>query len=188
MRATLPGEVAWYVTGRFYVTENGSILDVGYFLHLQGISSGLFQNDQPGEGTAFLTFAADPFQAQKLTNGDLTLGLDTVGEFGIYLNRAPGATFDNPASFAAGEEIARFRRVSMVVGVTVGGGGVSVNLFSAELLWSKAFELGGGERQDLRELIPHGVTQSGTASTTALPAPAGYTTAVPFVGSAFAIG
>lgn len=187
MRATLPGEVAWYVTGRFYVTEDGSILDVGYFLHLQGISDPLFQGNEPGEATAFLTFAAEPFQAQKLTNGDLTLGLDAVGEFGIYLNRAPGASFDNPASFAAGEEIARFRRVSMVVGTTVGSAGVSVNLFSAELISSQAFEL-GGERYDLRELIPHGVTQSGTASTTALPAPAGYTTTVPFVGSAFAIG
>lgn len=35
-----PGEVAWYVTGRFYAAaEGGALLDAGYFLHLQGVES-----------------------------------------------------------------------------------------------------------------------------------------------------
>ena len=58
----LPGEVAWYVTGRFYKAADGSLLDAGYFLHLQGVEGGLFSGT-PGEGTAHLTFLADPFTA-----------------------------------------------------------------------------------------------------------------------------
>lgn len=190
-RPPLPGELAWYVTGRFYAAADGSLCDAGYFLHLQGISGDLF-GGAPGEGTARLTFASTPFHASELTNGDLTLGLDTVGEFAIYLNDRPAASFDDPGSFAAGEPVARFRRRSVVVGVTVAGAGgaalVSMNVFSAALVWSAGFEL-GGRRYDLRRLLPHGVTQWGTASTRpVVPSPAGFTSAVPFAGSAVAIG
>ncbi|HSU16951.1 hypothetical protein [Longimicrobium sp.] len=182
-----PGEVAWYVTGRFYAGEGGSAFDAGYFLHLQGIEGALFSG-APGEGTAYLTFLADPFTATKVANGDISLGLDAVGEFGVYLNRDPRATFDDPATFGAGEEIARFRRVSMVVGATVGAGEAnrplfSSNVFSARLVRSREFEL-GGRRYDLRRLMPNGVTQWGTAATTAT----GSSPAIPFVGSAIAIG
>jgi hypothetical protein len=123
----------------------------------------------------------------KVANGDITLGLDSVGEFGVYLNREPRASFDDPASFGAGEEVACFRRVSMVVGATVGEGQAhtglfSSNVFSARLVRSREFELGG--RYDLRRLMPNGVTQWGTAATT----PAGSARGTPFVGSAIAIG
>ncbi|HEX5724551.1 MAG TPA: hypothetical protein VFX98_03745 [Longimicrobiaceae bacterium] len=190
MERILPGEVAWYVTGRFYVAEDGSVRDAGYFLHLQGNEGGLFSGD-PGEGTAHLTFLSDPFTATQLTNGDLTLGLDAVGEFAVYLNRRPGASFDDPASFGAGEEIARFRRVSIVVGTTVAVGKegrplFSGNVFSARLVSSRPFEL-GGRRYDLRRLLPHGVTQWGTAAATAAAELPGFTSVVPFMGSAIAI-
>ena len=86
METILPGEVAWYVTGRFYAAaNNGPLLDAGYFLQLQGIDAGLFSGD-PGEGTAHLTFLANPFTAVNLSNGDITLGLDAVGDFAVYLN------------------------------------------------------------------------------------------------------
>ena len=138
MRRILPGEVAWYVTGRFYAAEDGTLHDAGYFLHLQGIDAGLFSGDR-GEGTARLTFLADPFTAKGVQNGDLTLGLDAVGEFAVYLNHQPAATFGEPASFGAGEEVARFRRVSIVTGATVGAGKAnrplfSLNVFSARLV------------------------------------------------------
>ena len=109
----LPGEVAWYVTGRFYKTSDGTLLDAGYFLHLQGIGGGLFSGKR-GEGTAHLTFLADPFTATDVQNGDLVLGLDAIGDFAVYLNRRPAATFTDPASLGAGEEVARFRRVAVV--------------------------------------------------------------------------
>jgi hypothetical protein len=191
MERILPGEVAWYVTGRFYAAEGGALLDAGYFLHLRGIDAGLFTGP-PGEATAVLTFLADPFTATPVTNGNLALGMDAVGEFAVYLNRHAGATFGDPASFGAGEEIARFRRVSVVTGVTVGSGAddrplFSQNLFSARLVSSREFEL-GGRRHDLRRLMPHGITQWGTAAAKATGAVPGYPTVVPFVGSAIAIG
>lgn len=183
----LPGAVAWYVTGRFYAGEHDTAFDAGYFVHLQGVDAPLFSGKQ-GEATAYLTFLADPFKAEKVHNGDITLGLDPVGEFGVYLRREPGATFADPASFGAGDEIARFRRVSVVMGATVVAGAAnqalfSANVFSARLISSREFEL-GGRRYDLGRLIPNGVTQWGTAAATATGTPAG----IPFVGSAIAIG
>lgn len=193
MNGILPAQLAWYVTGRFYVADDGSILDAGYFLHLQDVTGTLFLG-APGESTACFTFLAAPFNADRLTNGDLSLAVDTVGEFSLYLNRDPGGpTFDDPRSFGAGERIATFRRTSIVVGSTVGGvdgspAVVSVNLFSAALVESKEFEH-GGRTHDLGRLLPNGITQWGTASTKPIsPLPAGYTAMVPFVGSAVAIG
>jgi hypothetical protein len=188
----LPGEVAWYVTGRFYKGADGTLLDAGYFLHLQGVD-GLFRGE-PGEGTAHLTFLADPFTAKPLQNGDISLGLDAVGDFAVYLNRQPAASYADPASFGAGEEIARFRRVAVVTGATVGTGSTdqplfSLNVFSARLVSSRPFDL-GGQRYDLRRLMPNGITQWGTAATTAVTDAdaAGYVSVIPFVGSAIAIG
>jgi hypothetical protein len=191
MRRILPGEVAWYVTGRFYAADDGTLRDAGYFLHLQGIDGALFTGD-PGEGAARLTFLADPFTATRLENGDLALGMDAIGEFAVYLHREPAADFGDPASFGAGEEVARFRRVSVVTGATVGTGVAdrplfSLNVFSARLVSSRPFAL-GGRRYDLRRLMPHGITQWGTTAATPAAELPGYSSVVPFVGSAIAIG
>jgi hypothetical protein len=192
MESILPGEVAWYVTGRFYAAENnGPLLDAGYFLQLQGIDADLFCG-KPGEGTAHLTFLADPFTATPMSNGGLSLGMDAIGDFTVYLNRQPCATFDDPASFGAGEEVARFRRASVVIGTTVAGGAsnqplFSLNVFSARLVSSRPFEL-GGRRYDLRRLMPNGITQWGTSAATPAATIPGYSSVLPFVGSAIAIG
>jgi hypothetical protein len=191
MDAILPGEVAWYVTGRFYGTEGGPAFDAGYFLHVRGIDADLFSGD-PGEGTAYLTFVAEPFRARKVVNGDITLGLDPVGEFAVYLNDRPGAGFDRPHSFGAGREVARFRRVGVVTGATVGSGRddaalFSANVFSASLVGSREFEL-GGRRYDFARLMPNGVTQWGTMAATSTGPVEKYRTVIPFVGSAIAIG
>lgn len=191
MHRILPAELFWYVTGRFYAREGGKLLDAGYFLHLQGVDACLFSG-KPREATAYLTFLAEPFTAKPVSNGDLALGMDAVGEFGVYLNREAGATFDDPASFGAGEEVARFRRKSVVVGTTVGSGAAntplfSLNVFSAQLVASREFEL-EGRRYDFGRLVPHGITQWGTAATTPAATLPGYSAVVPFVGSAVAIG
>ena len=191
MERILPGEIAWYVTGRFYAAQDGSLFDAGYFLHLQGSEAELFSG-APGEGTAVLTFLAEPFTATQVANGALALGMDAVGDFAVYLNRTPAASFDDPASFGAGEEVARFRRVSVVTGVTVGIGSqdrplFTQNVFSARLVSSHEFEL-DGRRYDFRRLMPHGVTQWGTAAATAAAELPGYASVIPFVGFAIAIG
>lgn len=192
MEAILPGEVAWYVTGRFYERHDGTSRDAGYFLHLQGVDGKLLFTGDPGEGTARLTFLAAPFTATPLQNGDLSLGMDVVGDFGVYLNRDGGGRFDDPESFGAGQEVARFRRASVVMGTTVGTGTANtplfgLNVFSARLVDSRPFDL-DGRRCDFRELLPNGITQWGTTSATPAAELHGYKSVIPFVGSAIAIG
>jgi len=188
-----------YATGRFYEADDKSLADYGYFLHLPFPGVRMFDG-APGETTAHFTFAAQPFKASGVSNGTLSLGLDPVGEFSLYLQRRPAGTFDDPASFAKGECIATFRRTSLVVGTTVGitanvaiGGATTVplvgtNVFSARLIASTPFEF-GGRQHDLAEQVGHGITQFGTASETPIvPPPKGYTLVLPFTGSAIALG
>lgn len=194
MTALLPAELAWYAAGRFYRANDGAQADYGYFLHLPFPDSPLFDGE-PGETTAHFTFAAKPFTAKEINNGALSLGLDPVGEFSLYLQRRPAGSFDDPASFAQGECIATFRRASLVVGATVevsigaklapiGG----ANVFSARLITSHPFEF-GGSRHDLGRHIGQGVTQFGVAAAAPItPPPAGYDIVLPFTGSAIALG
>jgi hypothetical protein len=184
--------VAWYVTGRFYAATDKTTQDMGYFLHLQGIAGHLCEGE-PSEKTACFTFRSAPFTARPVTNGDLSLGLDATGEFTLYLKRRPGASFDDPDSFSDGDPIATFRRVSVVMGTTFsapnnGGGLLGLNVFTASLIWSQEFEFRGA-RYDLRHLLPHGITQWGTASANLLsPVPRGFEKVSAFVGSAIALG
>ena len=194
MTALLPAELAWYATGRFYATPDGTLADYGYFLHLPFLDVPLFDGKR-SETTAHFTFAARPFKAHDVDNGALSLGVDPVGEFSLYLQRRPAGTFDDPASFALGECIATFRRTTLVVGTTVAASVgtttaslIGTNVFSAQLIATSPFEFGGG-RHDIGHSLGHGVTQFGTAAATPiLPPPPGYDLVLPFTGSAIALG
>lgn len=183
--------VAWYVTGRFYADSQGQMEDLGYFLHFSGIEGSLFTGS-PGESTAVLTFRSSPFTTTLVTNGNLSLGLDATGEFRLYYNLRGGASFSVPDSFSQGECVAVFRRVSVVVGETVaspipGGTALAMNVFSADLVSSTPFEL-AGRCYDLRDLVPHGITQWGTLNADPLPAFSPYEKILAFSGSAIAAG
>jgi hypothetical protein len=191
--ALLPAELAWYATGRFYAAEDGSLADYGYFLHLPFLDVPLFDGER-GETTAHFTFAAQPFKSHPLQNGPLSLGIDRIGTFSLYLQRQPAGTFDDPHSFARGECIATFQRTSLVVGSTVSTPSgttavpiVGTNVFSARLIESRPFEFAGGQH-DIARHLGHGVTQFGTASETSVAPPKGYTLVLPFTGSAIALG
>lgn len=190
MNQLLTGEVAWYVTGRFY-TDGEAIRDVGYFLHLQGIDGNLFLGE-PNESTALFTFSARPFTAKPVYNGNLAISLDAAGEFSLYHNPQAGATFSDPDSFAAGTEIATFSRMSIVAGTAMteetepARRTLAENVFTAALVRSRPFTFGDRE-YDLKDLIPNGVTQWGTASA-AYPAGSSPSAPVPFTGSAIATG
>jgi len=194
MAGLLPAELAWYATGRFYKACDGSLADYGYFLHLPFLDVPLFDGKR-GEATAHFTFAARPFTSQPVENGALSLGIDPVGEFSLYLQRCPAGNFDDPASFTKGECIATFRRTSLVVGTTVSApvgkkteALIGTNVFSAHLIASTPFDFGTG-RHDIAEHLARGVTQFGTsAETPILPPPEGYDLVLPFTGSAIAIG
>ena len=188
-----PARVAWYVTGRFYENEQRQLEDLGYFLHLSGVEGPLFREDgSPGESTALFTFRSRPFVAQTLTNGNLTIGLDSVGEFSLYFNPEAGASFDDPGSFSRGRRIATFRRVSAVMGETLasplpGGLALGTNVFTADLVESVPFEL-GGYWYNLRDLLPCGITQWGTASANPLATFPPFQRIVAFAGTAIAAG
>jgi hypothetical protein len=194
MAVLLPAELAWYATGRFYKASDGSLADYGYFLHLPFLDVPLFDGAR-SETTAHLTFAAKPFKSKPVENGPLSLGIDPVGEFSLYLQRCPAANFDDPATFAGGECIATFRRASLVVGTTVSApvgattaALIGTNVFSAQLIASTPFEFGGA-RHDFARHLARGVTQFGTSGETPiLPPPRGYDLVLPFTGSAIAIG
>lgn len=194
MVALLPAELAWYAAGRFYRASDGSQADYGYFLYLPFPGVQMFDGS-PGERAAHFTFAAKPFMAQEVDNGALSLGLDPVGEFSLYLQRRPAGSFDDPASFAQGECIATFRRISLVVGTTIDvsvgatlAPAIGANVFSALLVASSPFEFGGA-RHDLACHIGHGVAQFGAAAATPVtPPPPGYDIVLPFTGSAIALG
>lgn len=197
MTPLMPASVAWYVTGRFYVSPDGkTVQDLGYFLHLEGLTGSLFTDPKHvGEATARLTFRSARFDPSPVTNGDLSLSLDPVGDFTLYLkgDKHARASFDHPDSFSDGQPIATFRRASVVVGGAFSGApaahrALSLNVFTARLVWSTEFEL-DGQRYDLRRLLPHGITQWGQAGPTAVaPPPEGFSSVLPFLGSAVAIG
>ncbi|HEX6902472.1 MAG TPA: hypothetical protein VF789_22320 [Thermoanaerobaculia bacterium] len=183
--------VAWYVTGRFYEDERGLLQDLGYFLYLRGVQGDLFDGGSTGESTALLTFRSEPFQAQSVTNGNISIGLDAVGSVSIYRNPG-GASFSDPDSFSRGEVVAVFRRAGVVMGETLsspilGGLAFSMNVFSADLVESVPFEI-QGIRYDFRDLLPNGFTQFGTASANPLAAFPPYKRVVAFTGSAIAAG
>ncbi len=175
----MAGEVVWYVTGRFYADSSGNLYDVGYFLNLQGIATAT------SEETAWFTFSAEPFSAPMIQNGSLSIGIDETGSFSIYLRDEPGATFDDPNSFAAGTCIATFTRIAIVPTVKVGIGAPNTllsNVFTAQLVSSQPFAFQGAT-YDLRDLVGYGITQWGTAASGADTA-----AGVPFVGSAIRAG
>lgn len=180
-----PGEVVWYVTGRFYETPpdaagKSKLFDAGYFLHLAGIAHAT------SESEARFTFTAKPFTSPSISNGGLSIGIDHRGVFSIHFLENGGGTFDDPKSFAAGPCIATFERVSMVP--TVNTGNILMNVFSARLMSSAPFDFKGA-RYDLRDTIGYGITQWGTAAPqSSLQPPAPYIAVVPFVGSALRIG
>jgi hypothetical protein len=197
MTPLLPASVAWYVTGRFYLSSDGKTSqDMGYFLHLEGLNGPLFTDPKsPSETTARLTFRSEPFTATQVTNGTLSVGLDVVGDFSLYLKSAKhaGASFENPDSFSDGHRIATFRRVSVVAGGAFAGPAathraLSLNVFTARLVWSTEFDF-DGQRCDLARLLPHGITQWGEAGPMAVtPPPRGFASVLPFLGSAVAVG
>lgn len=183
MRIANVAEVVWYVTGRFYASGS-SLLDVGYFLHIQGVAGKIFTGAR-SESTALFTFAAAPFVANDISNGGLEIGIDERGTFSIYLRETPGATFDDPQSFASGQCIATFERLSVVP--TTKTESLLMNVFTARLVSSEPFEF-DGQRYDLRDLLGPAITQWGTAAPEPLTPPANYSAVVPFVGSAVRAG
>jgi hypothetical protein len=180
----MAGEVFWYAVGCFYAWEDGSLQDFGYFARLGDVPEPLFRG-APGPGSAFFTFAADPFRAVSLPPTDpadtFAASIDPPGRFRIFFNAEPCSDFTHPESFARGLAIATFERVGAVVGASTPQG--TSNLFTARLVASTPFEI-RGQRFDLREMLGRGVTQMGAGGAPFQPSAARARLARSFVGTA----
>jgi hypothetical protein len=192
MKNSIAGKVVWYVTGRFYLSPNNTLEDAGYFIFLDGIKGDLFSGDI-GETTAHFTFRSQPFKSETVTNGAMKLALDAAGVFSLYFQAKPAANFAKPDTFSSGQEIARFRRVSVVMNQTLNtnneettSGLFTTNVFTATLVSSQKFTY-QGKTYNPKKFFPNGITQWGTASPEPVGKVKGYTSVVPFAASAIAL-
>lgn len=187
MHEIIPGEVFWYAVGCFYEWADGSLQDVGYFVHLGGLPAPLFRGP-PGPEGALFTFVATPFRSIPLPPNDpadsFSASIDPPRGFSIHLNPEPAGDFAHPESFGRGAVIATFERATPVVGAATAQ--ETSNLFTARLVSSAPFEL-AGQRHDLAAMVGRGVTQMGAAGAPFVPSAAGARSARSFVGTAVRI-
>jgi hypothetical protein len=187
MHEIAPGEVFWYAVGCFYEWADGSLQDLGYFVHLGGLPGPLFRG-APGPSGAFFTFAADPFRSIPLPPNDradtFSASIDPPRRFSLYMNTEPAGDFEHPESFARGFLIATFERATPVVGAAAAD--QSANLFTARLVASTPFDF-AGQRFDLQAMLGRGITQMGAAGAPFTPGAPGARSARSFVGTAVRI-
>ncbi len=161
---------------------------VGYIAFIEGVP-GPFFDGAPGEATAFftlrLTSTPPPILLSPGSNVAVTV-IPPGATFDVYFDETPNQDWAKPDSFSDGELIATFEE-SWFAGTSIAepdGSGVSYNLFSSDLKFSKRFRF-NGEKIDFKKLIPNGVTINNFASGT--PVSFGPFT-LAFTGSAVAIG
>lgn len=179
-------QTVWQHVGRIYLNPStGKAVYAGYVVHLNGISTSLF-NGSPSEATAYFTFSTDVLSLTPMpNNGDLAPYLVSEGTFNVYYNSSPNGNWNNPASFSSGELIATFaRKQSLFPEFTT----IGVHSLSETLESSQTFTF---DRQtfDFKRMVPNGITFfsffSTTAQTTAL---ADYPVAFAAAGTTIAVG
>jgi hypothetical protein len=175
--------VAWYVIGRVLIGPDGKGEEAGFFVFLNGLDDELFSGE-PSERTAHFTVRSDPFTIRTFQNGDLQATLLSRGTFRLYYNEHPQADFSDPETFSKGKVIAEFERVKAML-VTVAG--VTSDVFWATRTKSHDFHF-KGKRFNLKDAVPHGITEIGTASSTPMPGNEKFPVMLPFVGSSLAVG
>lgn len=183
------GEIVWYVAGQFYADEQGRAFDVGFFTSIKGIDGPFFKDAIPLDpATAYFTFSAidNPFTGVEGKIGKIPIMEYPKGDWKLFLKTKPGADFTYPASFSEdAEHIATFRREVSAVSASIHV--LSASILSFRLIWSKPFTF-HDKSYDIKNLVPHGVTQVGDGEKTSLPPVPHYPSVSAFIGSAFAIG
>ena len=183
---TSASRVVWHFVARSLVnTSNGTTNRqvVGYITDLDGVSGSLFHG-QPSESTAFLTLSTDSFKLTSLpNNGDIPVSVPGPDTLHLYFNPNPSNSWNVPATFSSGQEIARFSRAANLffsVDTT------SYDIFSLDLVFSRDFTINGQE-VNLGKIVPDGVTSYNTGTITPMAGPEN-TLAFPFVATGIAIG
>jgi len=190
------GAVAFHFVARISFPEFMPPELVGYMAFIEGVPGPFFSETNavgdmtpPGETTAFftlrLTSAPPPIFLSPGSNVAVTL-TPPGATFDVFFDETPNQDWTVPDSFSDGELIASFEESGfMSTSITEpGGSGVSYNLFSSDLIFSKRFSF-NGERIDFKKLIRNGVTTNNFGSST----PVSFDPfTLAFTGSAVAIG
>jgi hypothetical protein len=158
-------QTVWQHVGRIYLNPStGKAVYAGYVVHLNGISTSLF-NGSPSEATAYFTFSTDVLSLTPMpSNGDLALYLVSEGTFNVYYNPSPNGDWKNPASFSSGELIATFaRQQSLFPDFTT----IGVHSLSETLESSQTFTF-DGQTFNFKRMVPNGITFASFFSTTPL--------------------
>jgi len=148
-------EVVWQHVGRLYLNPNtGKALYVGYLVHIDGITSSLF-NGAASETTAYFTFSTDVLSLTPMpNNGNVALSLVSAGTFDVYYNTSPNGDWSNPASFSSGQLIATFTRTESLAPFI---GAIATHSLSESLLSSQRFTF-NGRTYNFNRIAPHGIT------------------------------
>jgi hypothetical protein len=135
----------------------------GYFVNIEGLPGPLFSGT-PSENTAYFTWSFDTSGFLQLLNvnpnnaadpGNSNVAALPAGHcWSIYFNTHPNQAWDNPASFTAGELIARFKST---LGTSAAAGPVFLVTQTYVLDWSRDFVY-KGEVRNLASSIPYGFT------------------------------
>jgi hypothetical protein len=178
-------EVVWQHVGRIYVNPNtGKALYVGYLVHLNGISTSLF-NGSPSEATAYFTFSTDVLQLTPMpSNADVALSLVSAGTFNVYYNSSPNRDWSNPASFSSGQLIATFKRKESLFPQI---GPIGFHSLSETLLGSQNFTF-ASQTLNFNRIAPYGITFAQFFSTAPQTGVTGYPDAFAAAGTTVAVG
>ena len=183
------GAVAFHFLARISFPASMPPELVGYMAFIEGVPGPFFEGT-PGEATAFFTLrltSAGPSPIFLSPGSNVAVTVIPPGAtFDVYFDETPDQDWANPDSFSDGELIATFEE-SWFAGTSISepdGSGVSYNLFSSDLIFSKRFRF-NDQNIDFKKLIRNGVTINNFGSST----PVSFSPfTVAFTGSAIAIG
>lgn len=175
--------IAEHAVCRALFAADGTAQVVCYFAFIDGISGSLFSGT-PSETNAFFTLRTDVVSAQTIINGNIAVILQSAGTYDVYFNSSPHGDWSKPDSFSSGQRVATFTRTPPLL---VNVGTMANGFFSAKLTSSQEFAF-NGKIVDFEDLVPNGITWLLTVGTTPVPPPQGFVAALPFAGSALAIG
>ena len=184
---TTANQVVWQHVGRIYLNpDTGQAIYAGYLVHINGISSSLF-NGAPSEATAYFTFKTDVLQLTPLpNNGDISLYFVSAGTFSVYYNPSPNGNWGDPDTFSSGKLIATFERKESLYPVI---GPIGLHSLSESLMWSRNFTF-EGHTLNFDRISPDGITFAQFFSSTPLAGAGitGYSIVFPGAGAVTAVG
>jgi hypothetical protein len=120
---------------------------VGFLTHIRGLEPAALFTGPASESTARFTFSAAATIVNHAQVGS-TVQIGAPGQLSVYFNPAAGATFANPASFAAGTEVVRMDiRFQNVLSILIPNLGVASGTAFGSQTAAPAFTLNGNPTQ-----------------------------------------